>query len=729
MSTPEAAAPLRFGRFELQPDERRLLVDGAPGGARWPRVRPAAGAGRAARPAGRQARADGPRLAGARGAGEQPRRADQRLAQGAGRRRDRHHPGARLSLRRVDRIGRPAAALEPASGRDGPRPPHGERPGAAHQPARRVARLARARRRAGCAGCAGRPTPTGQRRRRRRHRQVLARAAPARRASREAIRRACAGSSSTQVADAAALPGAVAAALGVDGGHGEPLAALIAAVAPLTMLLALDNAEHLLADVATLCQALHAAAPGLRLLVTSQAPLRLAAERVLRIGPLARAGRRAAGGAGAAVRRGGLVRRARAGGGPAIRGDGCQRAGGDRDLSCARWLAAGHRAGCGAGAAARDAAPAVLDARASSAADRQPQPCGAGAPADAALGAGVEPRPSAGRASSGCSGAWASWPAARRSSSSSRCWSMPMTRELDAWAVLDALDTLVDRSLVAVLPSGERSTSRATACSRPLVPTRWSVCRRRASRRRCSAATRWRWPRCSMPPTRNTSPAASAWTTGCAACEPDLDNARDALRWARARGRHRGGAAHRHDACCARCRRRCTWSAWRWPTPARRASDRRLPEALQLQAWIELSCVLADSQKARGRHAAEQALALARRLDARQRDRFVALPRAVPRRQRGGPGRRPGGGAGAARRAAAARGSVMAGAAPDLGRRGRAVVRSHGRRHRRCPAPRPPPDGAGPGARQRCGHRHRQPDRCRARRGRRRRRGASGQRN
>ena len=30
MSTPGAAAPLRFGRFELQPDERRLLMDGAP---------------------------------------------------------------------------------------------------------------------------------------------------------------------------------------------------------------------------------------------------------------------------------------------------------------------------------------------------------------------------------------------------------------------------------------------------------------------------------------------------------------------------------------------------------------------------------------------------------------------------------------------------------------------------------------------------------------------------
>jgi DNA-binding winged helix-turn-helix (wHTH) protein len=89
------------------------------------------------------------------------------------------------------------------------------------------------------------------------------------------------------VNDAAALPGAVAAALGVDGGHGDALAALVSAVSSLTMLLALDNAEHLLADVAALCRALHDAAPGLRLVVTSQAPLRLVAEQVLRIDPLA----------------------------------------------------------------------------------------------------------------------------------------------------------------------------------------------------------------------------------------------------------------------------------------------------------------------------------------------------------------------------------------------------------------------------------------------------------
>src|SRR5262249_47016902 len=47
-------------------------------------------------------------------------------------------------------------------------------------------------------------------------------------------------------AEEAALPGTVANALGVHVGRGEPLAALTGAVAPLTLLLALDNAEHLL---------------------------------------------------------------------------------------------------------------------------------------------------------------------------------------------------------------------------------------------------------------------------------------------------------------------------------------------------------------------------------------------------------------------------------------------------------------------------------------------------
>ena len=51
--------------------------------------------------------------------------------------------------------------------------------------------------------------------------------------------------------------------------------------------MALDNAEQLVDPVARLCAALCEAAPGLRLVVTSQVPLKLAAERVYRIGALA----------------------------------------------------------------------------------------------------------------------------------------------------------------------------------------------------------------------------------------------------------------------------------------------------------------------------------------------------------------------------------------------------------------------------------------------------------
>jgi len=87
--------------------------------------------------------------------------------------------------------------------------------------------------------------------------------------------------------DATILPARIAEALGVRPAAGDPLAGLCAVVAPLTMLVALDNAEHLLADVARAATALLDAAKGLRLLVTSQTPLRLAAEHVYRLGPLA----------------------------------------------------------------------------------------------------------------------------------------------------------------------------------------------------------------------------------------------------------------------------------------------------------------------------------------------------------------------------------------------------------------------------------------------------------
>lgn len=84
-----------------------------------------------------------------------------------------------------------------------------------------------------------------------------------------------------------AVADAVAQVLDLQLSPGDATAQLARAASGLHLLLALDNAEHLLEAVAGVAQALLNAAPGLRLVVTSQVPLRLAEERVLRLGPLA----------------------------------------------------------------------------------------------------------------------------------------------------------------------------------------------------------------------------------------------------------------------------------------------------------------------------------------------------------------------------------------------------------------------------------------------------------
>lgn len=82
------------------------------------------------------------------------------------------------------------------------------------------------------------------------------------------------------------VAGTVASALGLDLGHRDPDTGLAAAVAPLDLVLLLDNAEHLLDPVARLCAELLERAPSVRLLVTSQTPLRVAGEQVIRLDPL-----------------------------------------------------------------------------------------------------------------------------------------------------------------------------------------------------------------------------------------------------------------------------------------------------------------------------------------------------------------------------------------------------------------------------------------------------------
>jgi len=85
--------------------------------------------------------------------------------------------------------------------------------------------------------------------------------------------------------DPGTLPATVARALALPPVADE--AALAAALRPLALLLVLDNAEHLREPVAGLVQALREGAPRLTLLVTSQEPLGLHDEQVMRLGGLA----------------------------------------------------------------------------------------------------------------------------------------------------------------------------------------------------------------------------------------------------------------------------------------------------------------------------------------------------------------------------------------------------------------------------------------------------------
>ena len=85
------------------------------------------------------------------------------------------------------------------------------------------------------------------------------------------------------VTDGAAVPATIAVALGVHLGPGDSFAALATVIGPLNLLLALDNTEHLAEAVGRLAPLLMNAAPGLKLVVTSQARLGVEAERVQRL--------------------------------------------------------------------------------------------------------------------------------------------------------------------------------------------------------------------------------------------------------------------------------------------------------------------------------------------------------------------------------------------------------------------------------------------------------------
>jgi predicted ATPase/DNA-binding CsgD family transcriptional regulator len=79
----------------------------------------------------------------------------------------------------------------------------------------------------------------------------------------------------------------VASAIGIAEEQGRPLLdTLTDALRPRTMLIVLDNCEHLIDACAMMCQRLLAAAPEVRLLITSREPVRIAGEVVWQVPPL-----------------------------------------------------------------------------------------------------------------------------------------------------------------------------------------------------------------------------------------------------------------------------------------------------------------------------------------------------------------------------------------------------------------------------------------------------------
>jgi predicted ATPase/DNA-binding SARP family transcriptional activator len=86
------------------------------------------------------------------------------------------------------------------------------------------------------------------------------------------------------VTDPRLVADTVASALGLDPGAGsDPLRTLVARLAPRTLLLVLDNCEHLLAACAALANAIRRSCPGVTVLATSREPLHVPGEVTFRV--------------------------------------------------------------------------------------------------------------------------------------------------------------------------------------------------------------------------------------------------------------------------------------------------------------------------------------------------------------------------------------------------------------------------------------------------------------
>jgi predicted ATPase/DNA-binding winged helix-turn-helix (wHTH) protein len=420
-----------------------------------------------------------------------------------------------------------------------------------------------------------------------------------------------------------ALPDAVAQALGLQLVPGDAMAQLARAARGLRLLLALDNAEHLLEAVAGVAQALLDAGPGLRLVVTSQAPLRLAQERVLRLGPLA-------------IPQGLL---------PALHAQ----AFGAVALFCDRAAAADHRF------VLKDAeVPAVIDlCRRLDGLALAIELAAARAPA---LGIerlramledrlrvlkGNRDRHAPQRQQS--LRAALMWSVSLLSSAEQRLFrrlaavagsaSLALVQDLGAapqgavcpepWDVIDALDQLVQRSLVEVLNEEDGGPTRYRLLESPRVLALEMLA---AAGEEAALRQRHAWAVLAEFQARQDALLGGQMgqLTWRHERDRDLGNLREALAQARRHGPPTleldlAGAlmpaalGNERPALAARCEQLIAEAA---------RAPGTLDEATLYRAWRSVSLALANHEPARSLAAVQQALVLARRLDAAQPDRF-----------------------------------------------------------------------------------------------------------
>ena len=414
-------------------------------------------------------------------------------------------------------------------------------------------------------------------------------------------------------ADAASLPGAVATALGVFVGPGAPLPALIGAVAPLQVLVALDNAEHLVDSVAELCGALHDSAQGLRIVVTSQVPLRLPAERIFRLDPLAVPSEAVSA---AQAQQFGAVA-----------------------LFVERAQAVDRRV------ALTDAnAPAVIEV--CRALDGLPLAIELAAARAPMLGlprllASMQDRLhvlTAGRNRAA--------PARQRTLRAALEWSHGFLEareqqvfrrlgviagsaslefiqrvltdtgdrgDLDHWAVLDALDVLVDRSLLAMLPAqdGGAPRYRLLESTRAYALERLDEAGERAAFQRHHAIALAALLDGAYDDYFNGTTGAEDWMDRLAA---DIDNARDALAWARA-----SGETQVELTIAATLLRALPRPRYAERVALANACEplltQHVPDALAARLWIEVSSAWADTQRVNSQRAAQRAVDFARKVN------------------------------------------------------------------------------------------------------------------